>query len=403
MNKENTTQMDGLRVDPPPSPVPAPPTPDFWEQLAAELNSLRKRTADLEANITWLREMNDEVLTTNAKLNDKLDALTKTVYDQSAVIDHFSKRKSSEPNEIKGNDPPVFEGAPRELDPWVLALRLKFSLQPSKFTSEETKVQYAITFLKGPPKAWANPLASRFLTERGGVPEFASFETFVTSIRALYGDPNIANHALNSLKTIKQTTSVSEFYSRFVGFSQYTKLCDDALRSFFYDGLKDTIKDELATKDCPTLASLKTMAIDLDSRLQERKWEREHLSSRKNPDAPLSNGTRLTYPRPPPTQPAPIPPRPHQAPAPYHAPAPPRPPLPRPAPPPVPAAPGGPTPMELDSQRLRPLTEAEREQCLREGRCLRCRLPGHMARDCPGRFAMSELEIALSENGESQE
>lgn len=41
------------------------------------------------------------------------------------------------------------------------------------------------------------------------------------------------------------------------------------------------------------------------------------------------------------------------------------------------------TPMELGSTSIQKLTPAEREKCLREGRCLRCRRTGHMARDCP--------------------
>lgn len=43
----------------------------------------------------------------------------------------------------------------------------------------------------------------------------------------------------------------------------------------------------------------------------------------------------------------------------------------------------GPTPMDLSSTSVQKLTPDERERCMREGRCLRCREMGHMARDCP--------------------
>lgn len=45
----------------------------------------------------------------------------------------------------------------------------------------------------------------------------------------------------------------------------------------------------------------------------------------------------------------------------------------------------GPVPMELNASTatIVKLTPEEREKCLREGLCLRCREKGHMARDCP--------------------
>lgn len=42
-----------------------------------------------------------------------------------------------------------------------------------------------------------------------------------------------------------------------------------------------------------------------------------------------------------------------------------------------------PTPMEIGNVQLKKLTPAEREQCLKEGLCLRCRQKGHFARNCP--------------------
>jgi Zinc knuckle len=41
-------------------------------------------------------------------------------------------------------------------------------------------------------------------------------------------------------------------------------------------------------------------------------------------------------------------------------------------------------PMELNATAtVQKLTPEEREKCMREGLCLRCRAKGHMARECP--------------------
>ena len=45
--------------------------------------------------------------------------------------------------------------------------------------------------------------------------------------------------------------------------------------------------------------------------------------------------------------------------------------------------PSGPVPMELGSTVVTKLTPEERERCLKEGLCFRCRKSGHMARECP--------------------
>ena len=43
----------------------------------------------------------------------------------------------------------------------------------------------------------------------------------------------------------------------------------------------------------------------------------------------------------------------------------------------------GPTPMEIGNVQLKKLTQEERDRCMKEGRCLRCREKGHIAKNCP--------------------
>ena len=48
---------------------------------------------------------------------------------------------------------------------------------------------------------------------------------------------------------------------------------------FFYQGLNEEIKDELATRDAPTsLAEMESLSSRIDQRLQERRAERSQVS-----------------------------------------------------------------------------------------------------------------------------
>ena len=38
--------------------------------------------------------------------------------------------------------------------------------------------------------------------------------------------------------------------------------------------------------------------------------------------------------------------------------------------------------MDVNSIRIEKLTKEEREKCIKEGQCLRCRKPGHYSRNC---------------------
>jgi len=230
-------------------------------------------------------------------------------------------------------------------------------------------------------------------------PEFQSFETFVQSLRALYGDPNLQRNSETAIRFLRQDNrSVAEYISKFAVHSQHTKYDDPSLASCFYNGLDDSIKDELSTREWTTLRELQNMATRLDARARERKFEKEQETKARNRGAPGGNnpprrgdGTFL------PTKPAAWIPAPRSTPiiAPTAAPR---------------ASPtDGSTPMELDSQRRIELSEEERDRCMKENRCFEYKNVGHSVKKCRTRLArlarlgFAGLEVQLAENGDAQE
>jgi len=339
----------------------------------------------IHGQVTWLTQELEAVKTQNALLQRDLARTLST---------------SAGKDEAKSADPPEFHGDQKEVEGWIMACRLRFATQPSKFNTEDKKTLHATSFLRGPPRAWIQPLANAYLLGREEPPaEFLDFEVFVRSLKALYGDPNLERNSMAVLAHLKQHSSVAEYISRFATHSQHTKVNDPGLAKYFYDGLKGTIKDELATRDWVTLKELQALSTRLDARLQERRAEKEREGYRQRDGsgstfrkADGGGGSTLRPAFVPAAKAIPV-----VVPRTLRQPA-----------TPVPA-PDGTTPMELDTQGRRNwrLDDAEKEKYMRMGLCFRCRGQGHMSADCPtrngARAAGYEVQLALSENGEAQE
>ena len=70
---------------------------------------------------------------------------------------------------------------------------------------------------------------------------------------------------MNALDNLKQLGTVANYISRFAIHSPHANLNDVGLRQAFYKGLKEKIKNELATRDYKTLKELQNLATMLDS------------------------------------------------------------------------------------------------------------------------------------------
>lgn len=359
----------------------------------ARLELVERQSLQLNGNSRWLMEQLEEV----RQLTRELRKANEDLRDEIGILRGQARKEAKEPDV---NNPPMYEGDQSSLETWITACQLKFAGQPSRFITERQKLVFATSYLKGPPLSWINPALGKYLTLRPDEEpptELSSFEEFTRALKTLYGDPNLERNALTALDNLKQTTSVANYISRFAVYSQHAHLNDVGLRQAFYKGLKSGIKDELATRDYATLKELQTLATKLDARLRERS-----LESRTESPTTRSLGVKTSSPL---TSSRPSTATPSIAPIPRSAPLTSRPSMFSTQPPAAPPAPAtdGTTPMELDNLRVGKLTPTEKERCRREGRCFRCREPGHLGAFCPHYLTIAEIEVTTAENGEGQE
>ena len=145
----------------------------------------------------------------------------------------------SRPSEPKAAPPDFFTGKASELHLFLTQCQQVFHLQPSKFATEETKVIYMTTYLRGSAYAWVQPHL-----EQEELPSWMmNIAEFTKKITSIFGDPDQAHTAICHLEDLKQTKSATVYATEFLYYAALVKWNNEALYHLFYKGLKETVKD----------------------------------------------------------------------------------------------------------------------------------------------------------------
>ena len=115
-------------------------------------------------------------------------------------------------------------------------------------------------------------------------PVVTNYKTFLASLESTFGDIDAKATAERQLRSLRQTTSASAYSTSFQQIVSFLEWDDAALGYAFYNGLKDSVKDELAKDDRPaSLSALMEKAIKIDNRQFERNREKQASLARSNP------------------------------------------------------------------------------------------------------------------------
>ena len=107
---------------------------------------------------------------------------------------------------------------------------------------------------------------------------FRNYSNFEEKLESLYGISDEEAYADRQIRKLRQLTSVAVYASEFQGFAADLEWNDAALRSQFYLGLKDIVKERLTYEGSArtTLAQLIKAAKDMDERIQELRQDRNY-------------------------------------------------------------------------------------------------------------------------------
>jgi len=243
-------------------------------------------------------------------------------------------------------DPPVFEGTREGLEGFIAQLRIKLFSDPFRYPTPALRMGYTFNRLAGRAQAQVLPFVQNgnFLLNDS--------DDIIHILENAFGDPNPAATARSKLHSLKP--GKKEFVTYFAEFQMLVAKPNWGEEAKL-DALKEGISIELR---CQLLGRRHGLTFDqfvalcqrLDSEIRALQHYKGRGGNPSNQQRPTQNVPRT------------------------------HPPVPNP-----PSTGVGPDPIILSGTGYGKLSEQERATRIREGLCLYCGKPGHMARHCPSK------------------
>lgn len=185
------------------------------------------------------------------------------------------------PRVPKVADPEFFRGKRAEFENFTTQLQLKFMSDPSAFATEQSKIVYAGSYLRDAAYTWFKSYVSF-----DGSVSFNAYAEFYKALQQAFDDPDSYATAERTIKNLRQESSCSDYYSRFVSLISILGWNQDSVQiSLFKEGLKDSVKDLLIGRELPQkFQEFANLCINLDCSLYARYLEKKRAT--KAPGSP---------------------------------------------------------------------------------------------------------------------
>jgi len=351
---------------------------DYLRELHATVETMRARIQQLE-NQPSVAPVTPP---TPSPLEAQMAALVAQL-SQSQIATPRNPAKSE-----RHPDPEPFLGENGDLDRFTSQLYNKLRMNADRYPTEETKVGYAFSRLKGPPAKAMEGFWSK------GSTTIYTLDEFVGNLERLYGNPHKKEHAVFEWLRLRQRNRrFTEFLAEFERLANLGGVQgDDRLQPQLELAISDELRNRMITLDVipSDYLGFRNKCLQIESRLANA----ASLSTISR-SSPAVGPPRATLPRAAPLvqviSSAPSP-RPNSSPA--------------TGPNAIPVS--NRTTTEggnlMDLSRIRgPLTPEEKQRRRDNNLCLYCAGPGHIARECPNRVSrIAEMELVDDPEANSQ-
>ena len=194
--------------------------------------------------------------------------------------------KSGKTSKTKVREPDVFDGAtPKKLRTFLAQCALNYGARPESFTTDKSKINYAISYLSGLALTTFEPhiIDPPPPTELHFMNNYVLFVEVLQSNFGPFDQQSDAKLAIDKL-FMKDNQRITKYIVEFDRIAPLTEWDDKALRNRFYRNLPTRLKDEISSDGKPkTLAGMRTLAQLFDHRYWERQEEiRQENAQRKS-------------------------------------------------------------------------------------------------------------------------
>ena len=179
---------------------------------------------------------------------------------------------------LKINTPELFDGSRGKLQAFFSQIELFFGFNVDRFPTNEHKVLFASTYLRGPAFEWFNSFLMDFLNnepdekDNDMIEVTQNYSNFKNKLRQVFGDFDKEHLAERRMQSLQQTGSAADYASKFQQLAAQTQWGAVPLVAQLYKGLKDRVKDGVAQVNRPSQLQL---MITLAIRINDRQYERE--------------------------------------------------------------------------------------------------------------------------------
>jgi len=178
--------------------------------------------------------------------------------------------------------PDTFDGTdPSKLAPFLTSCYLHFSERPQDFPTDDDKIFYIISYLRGSAQLWFSPN----LYNTTVIPLWdGNFPLFIQELSLNFGPHDPVGDAEDKLRSCRMKTGdrIATYIIAFDQLALLTDFGDSALRHQFYEGLPRRIKDDMIHHSyINNLIGVKNVARLIDARYWKRETEKERERERE--------------------------------------------------------------------------------------------------------------------------
>ncbi len=196
-------------------------------------------------------------------------------------VEEASPPRRSEP---RLNPPAPYSGEPTSCRSFLSQCSLTFSLQPSCFPTDESKIAFIIMHLAGSAREWGTAMWDNKHEC------CSSYSIFSQELRKVIDRSALGNEAARALSLLRQgTRTLSDYAIEFRSLAASSGWNSMALWDHFLHGLAEQIKDEIYSLELlPSLDGLVELATRVDFRLALRSQHRNMENRHESFDLPSS-------------------------------------------------------------------------------------------------------------------